>query len=88
MVVVVEGCHNLIDVILLFDLHKPLLKSINLEDMILSYDSINRGSTTKSLLTMINDTLIKDIKKGDIGAFRVLFSQNKLSNVFLWLSVF
>ena len=58
------GDSNLIDMILLYDFHQSSLESINLRDMILSYDPSIDDSTTISLLTVINGTLIKDI-----GAF-------------------
>ena len=56
-----KGVSNLIDMI--------SVESIKLRDMILSYDSSIDDSTTISLLTVINGTLIKDILKKDIGAF-------------------
>ena len=37
-----EGGNNLIDMIVLYDFHQFSLESINLRDMVLSYDSINR----------------------------------------------
>ena len=63
------GDSNLIDMILLYDFHQSSLESINLRDMILSYDPSIDDSTIISLLTVINGTLIKDIGKKDIGAF-------------------
>ena len=63
------GVSNLIDMILLYDFHQSSLDSINLRDLILSYDPSIDNSTTIFLLTVINGTLIKDIGKKDIGAF-------------------
>ena len=42
VVLVVELGNNLINAILIYDFHQSSLESINLRDMILSYDSINR----------------------------------------------
>ena len=42
VVVVVELGNNLINAILIYDFHQSLMESINLRDMILSYDSINQ----------------------------------------------
>ena len=60
---------NSIDMSLLYDFHQSSLESINLRYMILSYHPSIDDSTTISLLTVINGTLIKDIGKKDIGAF-------------------
>ena len=60
---VAEGGNNLIDVILLYDYHKSSSESINLRGMILSLIPSIDISTTISLVTIINGTLIKDIEK-------------------------